>query len=371
MKDDIKLIMDAEDLKRRDLGEKHLSKSKSSNNINILEGVEVNRINIPIYSGGIEYGCIYIWEDKRSLSPAEVKVIKSSTPIIALDIHKKMSTLEMESKDKTEFLKDLFSGKENRIKKAMTNASYHDFGINSSYSVIIIQIKDSEIYKKYGSNANNYTNQLKVKLLSIIQRINMDKDYKVISTAWNNSIVMLFSSRGDKNIDRVKEDIECFCQEILDYTKYEGFCDYLYISIGRNYPDPKSIWKSNKEALRAIDCYKNNSDNKIIYYDDLGVYKILSFENLKPELKSFYQDVLEPLVDYDEEKGTELTLTLKRYFQFEGNLKRVSEDMFVHYNTVVYRLQRIREITKMDFDNYEDRLNLQIALQILDMTIDL
>lgn len=371
IKKDIKKIMKAEGLKRRNLVEEELQQTNFSNNTDILGDAEVNRIDIPIYSGGIEYGCIYIWEDKRSLSPAEVKVIKSSTPIIALDIHKKMSILEMESKDKTEFFKDLFSGKENRFEKAMGNISYHDFNINSSYSVIIIQIKDSEIYENYGSNAYNYTNQLKVKLLSIIQRITMDKDYKVISTAWNNSIVMLFNSRADKNMDKVKKDIKLFCEEILNYTKYEGFYDYLHIGIGRNYVNPKSIWESNKEALRSIESYKKDSDNKIIYYDDLGIYKILSFESLKPELKSFYEDVLKDLVSYDEEKGTSLTLTLKKYFQYEGNLKKISEEMFIHYNTVVYRLQRIREITKVDFDNYEDRLNLQIALQILDMNIEL
>lgn len=363
----IKSIMEEEDLKRRNLGEKDSSKRVSSNCLEMLQSVEVNRITIPIYSGDIEYGCIYIWEDKRSLSPAEVKAIKSSTPIIALDIHKKMSILETESKDKTEFFKDLFSGKENRFKKAIENISYHDFNINSSYSIIIIQINDSNIYKKYKSNAHNYINQLKIKLLSIIQRITIDKDYKVISTAWNNSIVMLFSSRPDKDPRIIKEDIRQLCEKILNYGEYDSFRDYLYIGIGRNYLDPESIWQSNKEALRSIDSYKKDSGKKIIYYDDLGIYKILSFENLKPELKYFYQDVLEGLVSYDEEKGMDLTLTLKNYFEYEGNLKKVSENMFIHYNTVVYRLQRIETITNMDLDKYEDRLNLQIALQILDM----
>ena len=41
--------------------------------------------------------------------------------------------------------------------------------------------------------------------------------------------------------------------------------------------------------------------------------------------------------------------------------------MCIHYNTVVYRLQRIKEITGIDFEDYNDRLNLQIALKILEL----
>ena len=157
--------------------------------------------------------------------------------------------------------------------------------------------------------------------------------------------------------------------KILNYAEHEGFNEYLYIGIGRNCDNPKEIWVSNKEALKVNEYQNNQNGGKILYYDDLGIYKILSFEGLKPELSRFYEDILEELVTYDEEKGTDLILTLKNYFLYEGNLKKISENMFVHYNTVVYRLQRIKEITNKDLNKYADRLNLQIALQIKDMSL--
>lgn len=155
----------------------------------------------------------------------------------------------------------------------------------------------------------------------------------------------------------------------MNYAEQEGFKEYLYIGIGRNCVSPDEIWVSNKEALRVNEYQISQNAERVLYYDDLGIYKILSFEGLKPELDKFYEDILEDLVNYDEEKGTDLILTLKNYFLYEGNLKKVSENMFVHYNTVVYRLQRIKEITNKDLNKYEDRLNLQIALQIKDMNL--
>ncbi len=364
-----KTLMDEEQdkFKRREFSKDFSYDTGHLRTTDIIQGKEVSRITIPIYSENIEYGCVYIWEDMRVLSPVETKVLESSTPIIALDIHKKMTILEIEAQSKTEFLKDLFSGKEDRINRAFEKLAYLNFDISNSYSVIVIHIKESELYKKYKSNVPNYISQLKIRLISIIDRISKDEDYNIISTPRFDGVVLLFGSRSDKKESKIKQDIKEFCMKILSYAEHEGFNEYLNIGIGRNCDTPKDIWVSNKEALRANEYQNNQSSEKILYYDDLGIYKILSFEGLKPELNRFYKDILHELVTYDKEKKTDLILTLKRYFEFEGNLKKISENMFVHYNTVVYRLQRIREITNTDLNKYEDRLNLQIALQILDM----
>lgn len=89
---------------------------------------------------------------------------------------------------------------------------------------------------------------------------------------------------------------------------------------------------------------------------------------MEDELNQFYKDTLEPLVKYDKEKGSELVKTLQMFFQCGGNLKKVSEEMFTHYNTIVYRMQRIKDITGMNLENPNERLNLQVAFKIFEMS---
>ena len=84
----------------------------------------------------------------------------------------------------------------------------------------------------------------------------------------------------------------------------------------------------------------------------------------KEELEDFYNTTLKPLVDYDEKRSTELVKTLEEYFNNNGNLTRISEQLFTHYNTILYRINRICEITGMDLENPNHRLNLEIALKI-------
>lgn len=103
----------------------------------------------------------------------------------------------------------------------------------------------------------------------------------------------------------------------------------------------------------------------MIHFDDLGIYRLLYYENMKPELIRFYKETLEPLVEYDRAKDTELVKTLQAYFDNNGNLKRISKQLFTHYNTILYRVQRIEEICNINLQNAQERLNLEIALKIM------
>ena len=93
----------------------------------------------------------------------------------------------------------------------------------------------------------------------------------------------------------------------------------------------------------------------------------LSYENLRPELIIFYNETLKVLVDYDHDRDSELVHTLSLYFKCGGNLKRLAEEMGVHYNTVAYRIQRIKELAHVSFDNADQMLILQIALKIYEV----
>lgn len=90
---------------------------------------------------------------------------------------------------------------------------------------------------------------------------------------------------------------------------------------------------------------------------------------LTEELEDFYATTLKPLVDYDNKKSTELVKTLEAYFMFNGNLTRMSEHLYTHYNTILYRINRINEITGMSLDDSNDRLNLEIALKIRELLV--
>ncbi len=337
---------------------------KITDNIN---GKEINRVKIPIYTKDRNYGYMYIWEDKKTMTPVELTVIEASISIIALDLVKKLSIFEIESKHKIEFFEDLFASDENRHNKALERASYFDFDPTLSYAVIVISLGNVEESNKYTSYTKKYLQQLNVKLLSIIDRLSRHIDDKIIYANKSDRLIILYGIESGKDVYKNRNKIMRFCNDIYSYIDKEGIENKISIGIGRCYDDTTKLWKSYREANRAVENLKEDIKLKPIHYDDLGIYRILSYEDLRPELIQFYKESLEPLVQYDNQKGTDLVETLRKYFECGGNSKKVSEKMYTHYNTIIYRMQRIKEITGIDFDNYNDRLNYEISLKIYDM----
>jgi len=100
------------------------------------------------------------------------------------------------------------------------------------------------------------------------------------------------------------------------------------------------------------------------YYDDLGLYRVLSDLRDRAELQRFYQETLGDLLEYDQEHDTELVRTLQVLFDENTNISQTARALYVHRNTLNYRLQRIAEISGYDLNDAETRLTLQLALRL-------
>ena len=100
-------------------------------------------------------------------------------------------------------------------------------------------------------------------------------------------------------------------------------------------------------------------------YGDLKLYQFLLAlkERNLPHLQRFYVDALGALVEHDRSKRSELVRTLGGFFAANGNLARAAQELDVHRNTLVYRLQRIAELTELDLDDADNRLILHLALK--------
>jgi purine catabolism regulator len=84
-----------------------------------------------------------------------------------------------------------------------------------------------------------------------------------------------------------------------------------------------------------------------------------------PELIAFQEETLGELLAY--EGASELIHTLEAFFAHNANLSQTADALFIHRNTLVYRLERIEAITQMDLDKPENRLAMQLALHIYRM----
>lgn len=124
-----------------------------------------------------------------------------------------------------------------------------------------------------------------------------------------------------------------------------------------------SLWgDSFRQAGQALEMARRLQVRKPQYFPDLSVDRLLLQLEHHPDLKAFQEEILGLLLAY--EGGGDLIKTLEVYFEHNGTVSQAAEALFVHRNTLVYRMERIAEITGLDLENTETRLAVQLALRI-------
>ncbi|MFM9108630.1 MAG: helix-turn-helix domain-containing protein [Chloroflexota bacterium] len=141
----------------------------------------------------------------------------------------------------------------------------------------------------------------------------------------------------------------------------------LLISAGVGTPraDIPGIRRSHGEARKALSLGRRlHGPGHLTRFDELGVYRLIFAAEELPELRDLYAETLGALLDYDRDNNAELLKTLAAFFAANGSPKEAAERLGVHRNTVLYRLDRVRDITGYDLDDANLRLRLQLALHI-------
>jgi len=176
-------------------------------------------------------------------------------------------------------------------------------------------------------------------------------------------------------------EIVCFCEVAPDAPRPDlalefgqavvdqGYEEYpkapIRCGVGKPASDLPSWRDSFSQAGQALEMARRFHERNLLYFPDLSVYRLLFQFEHNPELIAFQEEILGPLLAY--EGGLELLQTLEVYFEHNGSLTQAAEALFIHRNTLIYRLERIAEIAGIDLGKPETRLAVELALHIFRM----
>jgi PucR family transcriptional regulator, purine catabolism regulatory protein len=338
--------------------------SKSSYSHDKLDGKNVNRLTIPILVGTNIYGYIYVWQINKNIEPVDIRALETSSAVIALEIVKRLSVYQVESRYKIEFLENLLSKDMALQKMALEKAAFFGWDQQGGYIVMLVEVSRNNKASKSNNQGSEDIKLYKSSIVQHIEKLAMNHRKKVIVGEKSESIIILLRAESGLRDGDIKKTTMDFGQKIAAQLSKIHSDTRFKVGIGRYYTEPKELWKSYQDALKAVNLGHSELGEDVIHFDNLGVYRLLNYDTMEKELEKFYNETILPLVEYDKNKDTELVKTLIAYFQANGNLKRMSEHLYTHYNTVLYRLQRIQEITNINLENPHHRLNAQLGLKI-------
>ncbi len=134
--------------------------------------------------------------------------------------------------------------------------------------------------------------------------------------------------------------------------------------VGRPARGFDNLRQSFQEAEDSVQmCRELQTQARSTFFGNSSLYNLLLALKNPTELQRFCMTWLSDLITYDEQQHSELLDTLNTYFANNGNTALTAKELKIHRNTLAYRLNRIAEITCLDLDDADVRLNLHLALK--------
>lgn len=174
----------------------------------------------------------------------------------------------------------------------------------------------------------------------------------------------------EKNIILVKllndedgsEQCENVANTIVDMMNTEIMRN-VHVSYGNIVSEMKDVSKSYKEAKMALDVGKIfYSEKNIVSYATLGIGRLI-YQLPVNLCRMFIQEIFGEKIP--EELDEETLATLEKFFDNNLNVSETSRQLFLHRNTLVYRIEKLQKVTGLDVRNFDDAMTLKIALMVV------
>ncbi|MEK4487312.1 PucR family transcriptional regulator ligand-binding domain-containing protein [Psychrobacillus sp. FSL H8-0484] len=337
---------------------------KSIKRIYNLNGKKIICRVLPIAVSQDLYGYIIIWQTVRNLIEFDYIILQQASTIIALERIKAKEIEEVKLKIRHDFYDDLLSGKITSSETLQTLCDLHGLNSNYMYYCMVINIEVKEVDKFEDMIIGKY------KMDNIAQscvEIVYEKSYKangeITCFYRNNRIIVLVGQNEERQPISVSEAKQ-YATELHDELGKRIKKTFL-IGIGQQYQEIKSLYKSFSEANEMIRLMQHmNEKNEVSHFEDYSVYHLLDSNISSSELEDFFQKCLGKIYEHDKLHTTSYISTLENYFNNNQNVSETSKAMYLHRNTLIYRIEKIKEILNTDLKNSEELLRIQIALKI-------
>ncbi|GIM29084.1 hypothetical protein CPJCM30710_17500 [Clostridium polyendosporum] len=246
------------------------------------------------------------------------------------------------------FLKDLDK------EKGLMKLERCGYNTRHNFCVMLAEVSEDSQYIKEEHIYNIYK-FIKFRLSIVYE--------KFLSFVQDNKIIFILPQRKDE----IFSD-KGIAQEIIDGVNTKFKDTVLNIGFGRYYLGIDNMDQSYKDALKVVQVSSRRENNIDIWeYDDLGVYKLLINLKESAELKEFYEETLLKLDEYDAIHSTNYIEILKCFLSENRSINEVSKKMYLHRNTVAYKIKRIEEILQCDLSSLNDTFKVMLSIMIKDI----
>ena len=316
-----------------------------------------------------KFGYIMLLSDRsdRTYPDTDSNIYKTAIEyasiVIILRMQIRISNRMIEEKYYSSFVGDLMLNNVKTREEINTRAHLYGWDLDGGGFVAIIDINN--IKKYYLRNLDTGTNE---KLQKYTDQI-FDTSIKYIKQAFPSTIYysqsdfIAFLITGKLPVSARKTLADTFSQ--IQHSLLNAVPFTISMGVGMYVDDIINIHNSYQQAKQVIQTvYQIQQFNRLFFYDQIGIYRLLFSISSNNEAIEFCDKYVKPLQQYDDQHHANLIETLQSIINCGWNLKLASEKLFLHYNSVKYRFQKICDLLEIDLRDNSRHTEIELALKI-------
>ena len=307
---------------------------------------------------------ITITEENRELTELDYMAIENAIINLQYGFLSEFAQDEVKKKYQRDLIHNILNGL--LSSKEMTEAAAQ-LGMKESdtYRVVDFHTITKNVQRKYTKEQLHEVGVIEGELMHLLPDALIYRNMDQIVM-----IQQVDSNQTELEYQKEMEEVEDVIQRSILYRKKDT--DFQ-IGIGKSVEGYQRLKESYYEASQAIKYIEiirlvtGDKNKSVVHYSNLGFFQIFGKVDDMTELERCIPETLKKLYLYDDEHKGELITTLQMYLRNNQSIKKTAGAMFVHYRTISYRLEKIKQISGINFDNANEVLAVSNGLIIYKM----
>lgn len=304
---------------------------------------------------------LVVTEMGSKLDVMDYIAIEGAISALQYEISRWYAVSELEKKYQNDILHGILSGEACSVEELKRSTRLLGMSVDKVYQVIVFGLEYNE--KKSPEDINIRMDDVNV-LREIVKKcfpdaiIQNDLDkVVVVREEWDEQRERCFRNLLQEDMKRIqsliKDAKKSFRVKAGIGKKTEGIINL------------KNSYREANDALEFLDIAGDifgEGSSKALYFSDMGILKLLAQLKTEEELWEYIPESLQKLFTYRKGQRNELPMTLRLYLDNNQNLVKTAQNLHVHYKTVAYRMEKIADITGMDYGDAGEMLAVRIGL---------
>ncbi len=310
----------------------------------IPDDPDAARVVRPIRAGEHDHGEVVVWTGGEEVAPGVLKTMEHAATVAAMAIAQERAVVSSEQRHRTLLLMQLVTRRAADPAEVARWATAMGWDMGVARAVVLVELRDAD-------------GRVRVAGQPLEERLVRAAHHAVGAGA----IVWALRS-GLALLVEPKPSLGRACHELHRALGRSRAGLRAMVAAGGVADDLDRLSRSYEEAMSTLTLGRDlHGEDFVLEHDDLGVYRLLS-RLPAAELRRHRDETLGPLLEYDRAHRGALVHTLEVFVRCQGNRVRAAEELFVHYNTLRYRLTQIDRLTGGLDGDATSRLNLELAL---------